>query len=105
MVHEVYAVVSDTIIKSVSVYANYEKANQIARIMYGNDAIAVRCDYYSVSEGDIYKDGTFYYKDGVTPVQRSITGDARCEQNEAQCEQIMSNLYYVAAMADVKLPE
>lgn len=102
-VHEVYALVKDETIKSVSVYKNYEIANQLARNIFGDTAIAVRCDYYAVSEGDKYIDGTFYYNDGVTPVIRTITGDARCEQNEAECSQLAADLYYVAAMSGIDL--
>jgi hypothetical protein len=96
-VHEIYAIVSDTIIKSVSVYKNYEAANQFARNFFGENAIAVRCDDFAVSEGDYYKNGTFYYNDGITQVKRIVS------KEEEQCNKIAADVYYVAAMAEIDI--
>ena len=45
---------------AISVCDNYEIANQIARVTYGDNAFAVDTTLYSVSIGDDYIDGLFY---------------------------------------------
>lgn len=95
-IHNIYAQIQKQEVKNVMVCANYEKANQITRLTYGEDAFAVDCQYYGVNPGDYYKDSTFYYNDGVTPVPRSVTGDARCEK-------ISSDIVYLSVMTGIEL--
>lgn len=72
-VKQTFALIKDEIIKQDIVCDNYELANQLAREVYGADAIAVDSGQYPVGEGDYYIDGNFYFKDKKTLVPRENT--------------------------------
>ena len=74
-VKQTFAIIQGETIKQDIVCDNYELANQLARSVYGDDAIAVESTQYPISEGDKYIDGYFYFKDGVTRVPRQNTGE------------------------------
>ena len=74
-VKQTFAIIYGETIKQDIVCDNYELANQLARNVYGPDAIAVESTQYPISEGDKYIDGYFYFKDGVTRVPRNNTGE------------------------------
>ena len=74
-VKQTFALIKDETVKQDIVCDNYELANQLARNVYGEDAIAVESTQYPISEGDKYIDGYFYFKDGVTRVPRNNTSD------------------------------
>ena len=74
-VKQTFAVILGDTIKQDIVCDNYELANQLARNVYGEDAIAVESTQYPISLGDKYIDGYFYFKDGVTRVPRNNTGE------------------------------
>ena len=74
-VKQTFAIVLSEIVKQDIVCDNYELANQLARNVYGEDAIAVESTQYPISVGDKYIDGYFYFKDGVTRVPRHNTGE------------------------------
>ena len=54
----------DYVVMNVVVASNYESANQAARDLYGQDAIAVETTRYYVGKGYTYHDGNFYDLDG-----------------------------------------
>lgn len=58
VVHTIFAIVSDTVIKDVCV-GDYGITNDIAHERYGNDAFAIEVTQYPVQEGDKYIDGEF----------------------------------------------
>lgn len=61
IVHQVYAIInSEEVVQNVMVCENYEEANQIARAVYGDEAIAVDCLQYPCGPGDRYHDGRFW---------------------------------------------
>jgi len=70
---QTFAIIKDEIIKQDIVCDNYELANQLARRVYGDDAIAVDSSQYPVGEGDYYINGNFYFKDKKTLVTRENT--------------------------------
>lgn len=74
-VKQTFAIIQGETIKQDIVCDNYELANQLARNVYGEDAIAVDSTQYPISEGDKYIDGHFYFKDGVTRIPRNNTGE------------------------------
>lgn len=74
-VKQTFAIIQGDIVKQDIVCDNYELANQLARNIYGEGAIAVDSTQYPISEGDKYIDGYFYFKDGVTRVPRNNTGE------------------------------
>lgn len=69
-IKQTFAIIHDEIVKQNIVCDNYELANQLARNVYGDSAIAVDSTQYLVSEGDYYIDGNFYFKDKKTLVTR-----------------------------------
>lgn len=60
-IKQTFALIQGEIIKQDIVCDNYEVANQLARSVYGEDAIAVDSTQYPVSEGDYYINGNFYF--------------------------------------------
>ena len=62
IVHQVYAMIDDQgNVLNVAVCDNYELANQLAREVYGEDAIAVDCLQYPCGIGDKYINNRFYH--------------------------------------------
>lgn len=59
MVHEVFALISENEVKNVIV-GDFYNCNEIARIEYGEDAVAVEVTQYPVQSGDRYENGNFY---------------------------------------------
>lgn len=54
-------------VQNTIVCDNYDRANELAVIIYGEGAIAVEITQWNVSIGDKYIDNIFYAPDGVTP--------------------------------------
>ena len=52
------------IVRNRIVCDDYETANQLARIVYGDGSIAVEINNWAVAEGDKYEDGAFYDSEG-----------------------------------------
>lgn len=73
--NQIFSLINDNKIKNTIVCDNYETANQIARITYGDNAIAVDTTLYPVSIGDDYIDGLFY-RDGEI-IKRNLTEEER----------------------------
>lgn len=63
--NQIFSLIHEDEIKNTIVCDNFEVANQIARITYGEDAIAVDTTLYPVTLGDRYIDGIFYRGDEV----------------------------------------
>lgn len=74
-VKQTFAIIQGETVKNDIVCDNYELANQLARSVYGEDAIAVESTQYPISVGDNYRDGVFYYKDSENAVPRQNTGE------------------------------
>lgn len=62
---------------------NYEIANRIARMQYGDTAIAVETTLYPVTIGHTYVDGNFYNDEGVV-IERNKTEEERITLIERQ---------------------
>ncbi|MDF2586631.1 MAG: hypothetical protein K0S41_472 [Anaerocolumna sp.] len=75
IVHQVFAQIVDTEIRNIIVADNYELANQLSRMIYGDTGSALECTQYPVSIGDKCIDRVFYFKDGLTPVPRKNTAE------------------------------
>lgn len=74
-VKQTFAIIQGETVKNDIVCDNYELANQLARSVYGEDAIAVESTQYPISVGDNYRDGVFYYKNSEIAVPRQNTGE------------------------------
>lgn len=87
--NQIFSLISGDTIQNIIVVDNYELANQIARIQYGDDAIAVDSTFYPVSIGYKYIDGIFYKEDGVTVIPHNPTEAERIaamELHQAETE-------------------
>jgi hypothetical protein len=72
---QTFAIIQGETVKNDIVCDNYELANQLARSVYGEDAIAVESTQYPISVGDNYRDGVFYYKNSENVIPRQNTGE------------------------------
>lgn len=75
IVHQVFAQIKGEDIKNIIVCDNYELANQLSRMVYGDDAFAQECTLYPVSIGDKFMNRAFYFKDGKTIVPRKASSE------------------------------
>ena len=73
--NQIFSLINDNKIKNTIVCDNYEIANQIAGVTYGDNAFAVDTTLYPVSIGDDYIDGLFY-RDGEL-IKRNPTEEER----------------------------
>lgn len=63
VVHQVFAQILEEEIKNIIVCENYEMANWLSRVAYGDTAFSVDCFQYPCQAGDRYRDGIFYSTD------------------------------------------
>lgn len=94
-VHQTYAIIYEETVQQVSLFDNYEEANQVARAVYGDTAIAVDCQQYPCQAGDKYINNTFYKADGVTPIPYIPTQEQQVAQLRAENQEL------TLALADV----
>lgn len=73
--NQIFSLISDSVVQNIVVCDNYEVANEIARIQYGETAYAVDTTHYPLSIGYKHIDGFFYEEDGVTKVFQNPTAD------------------------------
>ena len=98
VVHQVFAHILDTQIKNVIVCDNYEVANQLARSIYGQNAIAVECTQYPCGIGDFYIDNSFHYRDKDDP---NKVGDPVPRKNTAEEDAFEANSKATVLQDDV----
>lgn len=73
--NQIFSLISEDEVKNIIVCDNFEVANQIARVQYGDNAIAVDTTQYPISAGCQYVNGIFYEVDGKTAIERNLTAD------------------------------
>ena len=98
VVHQVFAHILDNKIKNVIVCDNYEVANQLARSIYGQNAIAVECTQYPCGIGDFYIDNSFHYRDKDDP---NKVGDPVPRKNTAEEDAFEANSKTTVLQDDV----
>ena len=98
VVHQVFAHILDNKIKNVIVCDNYEVANQLARSIYGQNAIAVECTQYPCGIGDFYIDNAFHYRDKDDP---NKVGDPVPRKNTAEEDAFEANSKATVLQDDV----
>ena len=102
-VKQTFAIIQGETIKQDIVCDNYELANQLARNVYGPDAIAVESTQYPISEGDKYIGGYFYFKDGVTRVPRQNTAEENALLAVARADMLETDIVSNAVESDYRL--
>lgn len=61
-----YAMILRDNVENIAIFENYEDANNITKIVYGDDAFAVDITEWPVGPGYKYINDTFYEPDGET---------------------------------------
>ena len=98
VVHQVFAHILDNKIKNAIVCDNYEVANQLARSIYGQNAIAVECTQYPCGIGDFYIGNSFHYRDKDDP---NKVGDPVPRKNTAEEDAFEANSKATVLQDDV----
>jgi hypothetical protein len=98
VVHQVFAHILDTKIQNIIVCDNYELANQLARAIYGQSAIAQECTQYPCGIGDYFVNNTFFYADKDDPEK---VGEAVPRKNTAEEDAAEANAKATSIETDV----
>ncbi len=85
-VHEVYAQIWEGKVQNIIVCDNYEMANYLSRMSYGEDSFAVECSRYACALGDLYHDGAFWRKDPETGEESEVRYIPTSEEQVAALE-------------------
>jgi hypothetical protein len=84
--NQIFSLIKDEVVQNIIVCDNYEVANQIARIQYGEDAVAIDTTHYPLSIGCKYINSIFLDEDGKTIIERSLTADEEATIAKAKAE-------------------
>lgn len=94
--NQIFSIINEGIIQNIIVCDNYEIANQIAKINYGDDAYAVDTTHYLVYLGCKHIDGIFYDENDNTikknPTEQEKIQELELQYNELKIEQIETAL-------------
>nr|DAL84458.1 MAG TPA: hypothetical protein [Caudoviricetes sp.] len=101
IVQRVFAQIQDSIIKNVIVADDYELANMLARMTYGNDAIAVEITDIPARIGDKYYEGNFWrVNEDKTETRIEAKPSA-----EAELEALRAQVLYMSMLQEVNVHE
>lgn len=89
-------------IENIIVADNYEIASQLARLQYGESAIAVDTTRYPLKIGDIYEDGIFYSAEtgnevNANPTEQEAIKELK-KENEESVEHEAELLYELSLL-------
>lgn len=98
-------------VENIIVCDNIEWANQTARSLYGDTALALDTTWYPLKIGDHYIDGRFYSSDDGSEIKKNLTEEERIallqeeniflkEQQAEQDEMILENNYHLLLMQE-----
>lgn len=90
-----YAMILGENVENTALFEDYEAANNITKIVYGEEAIAVEIEQWPVAPGYKYKDSMFYEPDGETPVEKLPDQSERVKELESLVDDM------TIAMADM----
>ncbi len=94
-------------IENIIVADNYEIANRIARLQYGDSAIAIDTTLYPVAIGYTYQNGRFYDSNGKE-IEKNPTEDERikkAEQNINTLTEYCADLLYSQCLLQLGIEE
>lgn len=90
-----YAMILGEDIMNIALFEDYVTANEVTKIVYGENAFAVDIEEWPVGPGYKYKNGTFYEPDGETPVEKLPDQSERVKELESLVDDM------TIAMADM----
>lgn len=100
--NQIFSLINDETIQNVIVCDNYETANQIARMQYGENAYAVDTTQYPVGTGCKYIKGDFYTAEG-TIIEKNPTTDEELEKLETQQAEMIVDTDYRLSKIELNL--
>ncbi|BCJ92601.1 hypothetical protein acsn021_01700 [Anaerocolumna cellulosilytica] len=86
--NQIFSLINEQTVQNIVVCDNYEIANQISRIQYGDDSYAVDTTHYPLAIGCFHIDGLFYEPDGKTLIERNLTADEEANLARIKVEQL-----------------
>ncbi|WMJ90615.1 hypothetical protein [Anaerocolumna sp. MB42-C2] len=86
--NQIFSLINEETIQNIIVCDNYETANQIARVQYGDDAYAVDTTQYPLSIGCKHINNIFYEEDGKTEVCKILTADEEANLAKLKTEEL-----------------
>lgn len=89
--NQIFSLISNNKIQNTIVCDNYELANQIARMTYGDESFAIDTTLYPVQINDDYIDGYFYRDNKI--INRNLTEKEEIEELKRQLLDIKSVTY------------
>ena len=101
--NQIFSLISDNKIQNLIVADNYEVANQLARNIFGNQAIAVDTTLYPVAIGDDYINGIFYHE-GVEVIPNP-TEEQEIHMLTDETNQLAADLDFIAMELGVDLDD
>lgn len=75
-----YAMILGENVENIALFENYDDANNITKIVYGEDAFAVDMEEWPVAPGYKYINGAFYEPDGETLVDPIPKAEKQVEE-------------------------
>ncbi len=90
--NQIFSLINNNEIQNIIVCDNYEVANQIARIQFGESAVAIDTTHYPLNIGCKYINGIFLEEDGKTVIERSLTADEEAAIAKAKAEELESQV-------------
>lgn len=88
-----YAMILGEDIMNIALFEDYVTANEVTKIVYGENAFAVDIEEWPVGPGYKYKNGAFYEPDGNTVVE-PLPNPAK---QVAELETVVDNMTLVMA--------
>ncbi len=101
--NQIFSLMQGETVQNIIVCDNYEVANQIARLQYGDTATAVDTTQYPLYTGCKYVDGTFYREDGVTVIPRTNTADEDAREAQGKAAALANQYAELAVDTDYRL--
>lgn len=95
--NQIFSLINNNKIENIIVCANYETANQIARNVYGDTAIAIDTTLYPVGIGNTYRDGLFYdFNNNV--IERNLTEKEQIEKLKSDNDALLECLLEITEL-------
>jgi hypothetical protein len=91
-INQIFSYIKDEVIQNIVVCDNYTLANELARLTYGEDAIAVDTTLYPVGIGFKYVGGRFYDAEGVNEIFSNPTEAEQIAILKAQNQALLERL-------------
>jgi hypothetical protein len=99
--NQIFSLINECEVKNIIVCDNYDVANQIAKLQFGDDAYAVDTTQYPLSISDKYIDGIFYRGEKV--IERNLTPEEEVAMLKSENAIIVNQYAELAVDSDYRL--